>query len=465
MKKNIYRIFTISFFVIIAFSIKCYGESDFSYTIDANGDATITAYHGEESDLTIPSMIDGHKVKTIARHTFHEYGSQVTNGHTIKNVVVSEGIENIGLLAFAKCENLETVKLPESLISMDGQVFLESSKLKSINIPSKIEIILDCVFQGTALTEIDIPENIKRVEARAFALCNNLQKVRVYSKNMEYGDEVFLRAPSNLVLYGEEGSTTQTYAQQNGITFKDLSSSDEPPEIKVGAIHLNNDKLSLKKGENKTLTVSFIEIPSDTKVIWSSSDENIATVKEGVVTAKDIGNATITVSTEDGKYKDTCTVSVVKEGTPTDSDNIPITSISLNKSSLSLYIGDTQTLVATIAPNNATDKSLVWSSSNPSIATVENGKIIAKAVGSATITVSNIDGTKKATCNVKVINKGNSSGNTYNSGNTSGKNFDNTVSKKELPKAGLKTITITSIIAIVLIAIIMYKKYNEYKDI
>ena len=119
-------------------------------------------------------------------------------------------------------------------------------------------------------------------------------------------------------------------------------------------------------------------------------------------------------------------------------------------------MGNTETLVATILPNNATDKSLVWSSSNSSIATVENGKIIAKAVGTTIITVSNADGTKKATCNVTVINKE----------TTSEKTLDNTVADRKLPQTGVNmTLTIISILTITLIAIIMYKKYNNYKDI
>ena len=243
---------------------------------------------------------------------------------------------------------------------------------------------------------------------------------------------------------------------KNGIEFKTLSSSEEPPTTTMGSIHLNKSELSLKENESETLTVSFIEMSSSTKVMWSSSDEKVAIVENGKVTAKSIGNTIITVSTEDGQYKDTCTVSVVKKASSTEPTVVPITSISLNKSSLSLYVGNTETLVATILPNNATDKSLVWSSSNSNIATVDNGKIIAKAVGTTIITVSNADGTKKATCNVTVINKE----------TTSEKTLDNTVADRKLPQTGVNmTLTIISILTITLIAIIMYKKYNNYKDI
>lgn len=314
MKKIIYRILLISLFIILAFTIKSHGASDFSYTLDANGNATITAYNGSESNLTIPSTIENHNVVTIGAHAFDESRNS-TNGHTIKNLVISEGIQRIELLAFAKCTNLETVKLPESLTFLDMQTFLQCSKLNSVSIPSKIKSIGDGTFQETGFTEFDIPENVKSIDSRALGICSKLEKVRVYSKDISYASGVFEYGSSNLVLYGYEGSTTQTYAQQNGIEFKTLSSSEKPPITIMGSIYLNKDELSLKEDESETLTVSFIEMSSSTKVRWSSSDEKIATVNNGRVTAKSIGKTIITVSTEDGQYKDTCTVSVVKKET------------------------------------------------------------------------------------------------------------------------------------------------------
>ncbi len=455
MKKIIYRILFISLFLIVIFTIKSYALSDFSYNIGDNGNATITAYNGTDSNLTIPSTIDGHNVVTIGSHAFDESRNS-TNGHTIKNLVISEGIERIELLAFGKCTNLETVKLPESLVFLDAQTFLQCSNLKSINIPSKLDSIKSSTFQENDFTEFDIPENVKSIETRALGICSNLEKVRVYSKDINYSEDVFEYSSSNLVLYGYDGSTTQTYAQQNGIKFETLSSSEEPPISTLGAIHLNKKEVSLKEDESETLTVSFIELSSNAKLVWSSSNENVAIVENGKITAKSIGNTIITVSIEDGKYKDTCNVSVTKKDTSTEPSIIPITSISLNKSSISLYVGNAETLVAEILPDNATDKSLVWSSSNSNIASVEDGKIIAKAAGTATITVSNAEGTKQATCSVTVINKE----------SNSEKTPDNTVIGGKLPQTGGNMVTILiSLIAITLISIIMYRKYNNYKDI
>lgn len=93
---------------------------------------------------------------------------------------------------------------------------------------------------------------------------------------------------------------------------------------------------------------------------------------------------------------------------------IHVTSVSLDKTSLSLTEGVTSTLTATIAPSNATDKSVSWSSSNTSVATVSStGVVSAKSVGTATITVQTNDGSKKAVCTV-IVSSGPSQLYSYN---------------------------------------------------
>ena len=105
------------------------------------------------------------------------------------------------------------------------------------------------------------------------------------------------------------------------------------------------------------------------------------------------GTATITVKTKDGNKTATCSVTVT----------VPVTGVTLNKTSLSLKKGSSQTLTATVSPSNATTPDITWSSSNSSVASVDsNGKVTAKAIGNATITVTTIDGSKTATCAVRV---------------------------------------------------------------
>ena len=118
--------------------------------------------------------------------------------------------------------------------------------------------------------------------------------------------------------------------------------------------------------------------------------------QSGKVTAVAPGEATISVKTEDGGKTAECKVTVVAKV-------YPVTGVSLNKTSLTLKQTETETLVVTVSPSNATDKSVVWSSSDSTIASVDqNGKITAVSVGKATITVKTNNGGFTAACAVTV---------------------------------------------------------------
>ena len=105
---------------------------------------------------------------------------------------------------------------------------------------------------------------------------------------------------------------------------------------------------------------------------------------------------TITATTVDGSRNATCIVMV-------SNPIIKVTSVSLNKTINSLVVGETDNLVVDISPIDATDKNIIWTSSDPTIVTVDNvGKVNAVSVGDATITATTVDGNKTATCTVTV---------------------------------------------------------------
>ncbi len=167
----------------------------------------------------------------------------------------------------------------------------------------------------------------------------------------------------------------------------------EAKTIAVTGVTLDKTTLSLTEGETATLTATIApDNATDKTMAWTSSDETIATVKDGVVTAVKAGTATITV-TASGKTA-TCAVTVAAK-------TIAVTSVTLDKTSLSLYPGDNATLTATVSPAEATDKTVTWTSSDEAVATVKNGVVTAVAIGTATITAT--AGDKTATCTVKVV--------------------------------------------------------------
>ena len=174
--------------------------------------------------------------------------------------------------------------------------------------------------------------------------------------------------------------------------------SSTPEPVAVESVSLDQTDLALNVGETATLTATVLPENADNKnVTWTSSSSSTATVDaNGKVTAVAPGLAVIIVTTVDGGKVATCAVTVTNPA-------VPVQSVSLDKTTLSLNVGDNATLVATVLPENADDKTVTWSSSNTAVATVDaNGKVTAVAAGEAVITVTTTDGAKTATCTVTV---------------------------------------------------------------
>ena len=157
------------------------------------------------------------------------------------------------------------------------------------------------------------------------------------------------------------------------------------PTVAVTGVSLNKTSLSFTgTGSSQTLTATVSPSNATNKTLtWSSSNTSVATVSNGVVKAVGFGTATITAKSNNGKTA-SCKVTV---------NPITVTGVSLNKSSLNFIgTGSSQTLTATVSPSNATNKTLTWSSSNTSVATVSNGMVKAVGFGTATITAKSNNG-------------------------------------------------------------------------
>ena len=201
---------------------------------------------------------------------------------------------------------------------------------------------------------------------------------------------------TGVVTAKKAGSTTITVTTSSGSKTATCAVTVNP--IHVTGVSLSHTTLSLVEGDTQTLTATVAPATaSDKSVTWSSSNTTVATVSStGVVSAKKAGTATITVTTIDGGKTATCALTV----TPA---TVSVTGVSLDKTSLALTEGDTYAFTATVTPSNATDKSVTWSSSNTSVATVSSsGVVTANKAGTATITVTTTDGGKTASCMLTV---------------------------------------------------------------
>lgn len=173
--------------------------------------------------------------------------------------------------------------------------------------------------------------------------------------------------------------------------------------VKVGTpvkgITLSISSKTLYVGD-PSLDISATLTPAnatDKSLEWSSSDPEVASIAPGaalhaVIKPLKPGKTTITATTKDGGFTASCEVTVKRH----------VSGVSLNKASLTLYVGETESLAATVAPEDASDKSVVWSSGNSAVASVSNGKVTANKPGSAVIKVVTNDLSKEAACTVTV---------------------------------------------------------------
>jgi uncharacterized protein YjdB len=201
-----------------------------------------------------------------------------------------------------------------------------------------------------------------------------------------------------------DGGSTETLDLGGTVTLSGAVNKTLPDATDVT---LDQETLSLTTGSTGTLKATVKPPAALQAVTWSSSDETVATVDEkGVVTAEAPGTATITASAGEG-INATCTVTVTT----------PVTGVTLDQETLSLTTGSTGTLKATVKPENATNQTVTWSSSDETVATVdEKGVVTAVSAGTATITATATNGTeskeddKSDSCTVTVTKRSSNSG-------------------------------------------------------
>ena len=172
-----------------------------------------------------------------------------------------------------------------------------------------------------------------------------------------------------------------------------LSACTERGETPVAvSIEFESASISLEVGQRHTLVYTIV--PEDKVPVFESSDINVATVEDGVVTALANGSATIKATVEGSDATDECVVTV---------SDISAKSVTLNKSELDLLIGDEVQLEVVVAPENAANKTITWTSTDETVASVSaDGLVKAIAAGEATVTASVYGSDAKAECAVKV---------------------------------------------------------------
>ncbi len=305
-------------------------------------------------------------------------------------VTFPENLQSIGRNAFSNCNALTAVTIPDSVRSLGDYLFAECELLRDVTLGTGITIIPSYAFNlCPSLTKIVIPYYVTTVKANAFTNCTSLTEVTIPRAVTTIAANAFSYF-DRLTIYGVSGTYAETYANTQGATFVNQ-------EKKATEVRLNKTELKLANGRKTKLVLSVTPSDFTDEVSWKSSDEKVVQVADtGEITAWSLGMATIKVTV--GDVSASCKVTVTQ----------PVTSISLNITSLVLEAGDTQKLTATVSPSSAENKEITWSTSNEEIVTVdEQGLVTGHRKGSATVTATAQDGSGVSKrCEVEVKNSG-----------------------------------------------------------
>ena len=283
------------------------------------------------------------------------------NCTNLEFVSIPGSVTNINEYSFYGCSKIQNITIPEGVKNIGNNVFFDCISLESITLPSTLKNLGEWVFGFcSSLKTIDIPAGVEVVREGLFSFCSNLKSVGLHEGLKTLGDYVFAHCPKLDSIDIPAGVTSVgTYAFQNCSGLKIVTSQSVTPPV-IGA--------NAFRGAN-ALTTIYVPFGAEEsyKAVSGWKDFNI------------VGDDILV--------------------------SVNVTGISLfpNKSA-TLVAGSTLKFIATVLPENATNKKLTWTSSDDAIATVDSlGKVTAQAAGLATITVTTNDGGKTASVEISVF--------------------------------------------------------------
>ena len=307
---------------------------------------------------------------------------------SLTEIIIPDGVTSIGSNAFQNCTSLASVQIPNSVTSLGTYIFDGCSSLTDVALGKGLTTIPSYMFSNCeSLKNIKIPYNVATIGSYAFLNDTAFTEITIPRKTTAINSNAF-SYPGKLNIYGISGTYAETFANENNIKFTNR-------EVNASKVELNESQITLNKGDTYNLIMSVTPDDFTDAVTWKSTDTDVVTVTEtGVIKAVGTGTATIKLTV--GNVSTLCRITVLQ----------PVTSISLDRSSISLDSADNYQLSAYIYPSTASNKNVVWESSDPSVATVDdNGMVTALKKGTAKITVKAMDGSNvSASCTVTVKN-------------------------------------------------------------
>ena len=307
-----------------------------------------------------------------------------SNCGSLKNITLKNGVRNIYDSVFEECDSIENIVLPDSLKRITDRAFYSCDELKYISFGAGIkEIPPYCFYECRKLNSVILPLQITKISEFAFGNCTGLTDM-VINRNVTSIADNFAYY-KKLTIHGVVGTYAETFANNNSIPFAALSNP-------ATGIKLSSNELKLSIGDTEQLTASIIPSDSMDELTWTSTDDDVVTVDaDGNIEAIASGNASIIAMA--GNVIEICKIEVYKA----------VTEVYLNYDNYEGTVGDTFDLIATVYPEDATTKTVKWTSSNSDVASVdENGTVKLNGFGTADITVTTDDMNKSSTCTVTV---------------------------------------------------------------
>ena len=382
--------------------------------------ASMSAYDFKEGGLFYKVYGDEVAV-TYEYENVGSYSGDVVIPETVVHNGVEYPVTAIGYKAFCFCYNLTSIEIPNSIDSISSHAFNRCERLQRVVIPNSVVTLYPCAFNScTSLKSVVIGNSVRVIEEYCFQFCYQLTDVVIgssvtYLAHKAFSDCSALRKvtclapePPAMDAYYSFSDQAYTYgtlcvpqasmqAYKNDVNWGRFSHYQNL--VLAEQLSLDKTSLTLHGNESQQLTATVLPADASQELMWTSSDESVATVSQsGLVSAVAFGHAVITATTIDGTdLSASCDVTV-----------LPVQqaeSIQLNVTTAGLNEGSTLQLTATVLPGNCDIKTVIWASNNPSVATVDsNGLVTTHSVGTATITAITTDGSNlSTTCTVTLL--------------------------------------------------------------
>lgn len=391
------------------------------------------------TDITIPASIG-------------RLGTAAFENTGLTHVTIPDTVQQVDPAVFQNCTELVSVKLPAGLAEIDQYMFANCTSLQYVDMPDSITKINIYAFHNcTSLTSLALPKGLTSLSVGCFEKCYNLQHVVVPPSviNFPKDDDVGVYNPfkySPVTVYVQQGSTgdrffnnnlaeLQASATASGGSLKvvTLDSVADPAAINVSSLELidagRQISVAGKFRIGSYLNVQPLTSGSDYNAFFAKANGkafqayDLSLLPSGTTAS---GPFTLTIGQPEGyassatlyganasalttDYADNCFTASLSALGPVALINVKeatggteVTSVTLNKTTMSLDAGKTGKLTATVLPASAADKSITWSSSKTDVASVSsNGTVTAKKAGTAVITATATNG-KSASCTVTV---------------------------------------------------------------